>query len=40
LQTRPFDIAILDIMGVDGYGLLRVAKERGVVAVMLTAHAF
>ena len=39
LETREFDIAILDIMGVDGYQLLEIAKERNVIAVMLTAHA-
>ena len=39
LETRYFDIAILDIMGVDGYKLLEIAKDRHVIAVMLTAHA-
>ena len=39
LETRPFDIAILDIMGVDGYQLLEIANKKNVVAVMLTAHA-
>ena len=39
LETEPFDIAILDIMGVDGYTLLEIAMERDVVAVMLTARA-
>ncbi len=39
LQTREFDIAILDIMGVDGYRLLEKANQKGVIAVMLTAHA-
>jgi len=39
LETQPFDIAILDIMGVDGYQLLETAKNKNVVAVMLTAHA-
>ena len=39
LETRPFDIAILDIMGVSGYELLEIAKKRSVIAVMLTAHA-
>jgi len=32
-------MAVLDIMGVDGYKLLEIAKERKVIAVMLTAHA-
>jgi len=40
LNTEPFDIAILDIMGINGYQLLDIAKEKGVTAVMLTAHAF
>lgn len=39
LKTQYFDIVILDIMGVDGYELLRLANERNVTAVMLTAHA-
>jgi DNA-binding NtrC family response regulator len=39
LETQYFDIAILDIMGVDGYKLLKIANERNVLAVMLTAHA-
>ncbi|MEJ2723716.1 MAG: response regulator [Deltaproteobacteria bacterium] len=39
LESQTFDIAILDIMGVDGYRLLDIAKEKGVTAVMLTAHA-
>ena len=40
LETRDFDIAILDIMGVDGYGLLEIANQKKIPAVMLTAHAF
>jgi len=39
LENQPLDIAILDIMGVDGYKLLDIAKEQNVVVVMLTAHA-
>ena len=39
LETQHFDIAILDIMGVDGYQLLEIAKQREVIPVMLTAHA-
>jgi DNA-binding NtrC family response regulator len=39
LETETFDMAILDIMGVDGYGLLETANQRKVIAVMLTAHA-
>jgi DNA-binding NtrC family response regulator len=40
LESENFDMAILDIMGVDGYGLLDIAKKREITAVMLTAHAF
>ncbi len=40
LESQTFDIAILDIMGVDGYGLLNIANEKSIPAVMLTAHAF
>lgn len=40
LESQDFDIAILDIMGVDGYGLLDIANKRNIAAVMLTAHAF
>jgi DNA-binding NtrC family response regulator len=39
LEVQYFDIAVLDIMGVDGYKLLEIANKRGVMAVMLTAHA-
>jgi DNA-binding NtrC family response regulator len=39
LESEYFDIAILDIMGVDGYKLLDIAKKKGVIPVMLTAHA-
>jgi len=39
LETKEFDLAILDIMGVDGYGLLEIAVDKGVIPVMLTAHA-
>jgi len=40
LESQEFNIAILDIMGVDGYGLLDIANKRDIPAVMLTAHAF
>jgi len=40
LESLDLDIAILDIMGVDGYGLLDIANKRDIPAVMLTAHAF
>ena len=39
LETRYFDVAVLDIMGVEGYDLLEIANEKEVAAVMLTAHA-
>jgi CheY-like chemotaxis protein len=39
LEKNYFDLAILDIMGVDGYKLLHIAKRRNITAVMLTAHA-
>ena len=39
LESQDFDIAILDIMGVDGYTLLEIATKRNITAVMLTAHA-
>ena len=39
LEENRYDIAVLDIMGVDGYGLLKIANSRNVPAVMLTAHA-
>jgi len=39
LETNPYDIAVLDIMGVKGYELLEIAKRRDIPALMLTAHA-
>ena len=39
LEDHEFDLAILDIMGVDGYRLLEIAREKDVIPVMLTAHA-
>ena len=39
LNENEYDIAILDIMGVDGYDLLEIANERGIPALMLTANA-
>jgi DNA-binding NtrC family response regulator len=39
LEAEHFDVAILDIMGVDGYKLLEMAIEKKVIVVMLTAHA-
>jgi DNA-binding NtrC family response regulator len=39
LMDNYFDLAVLDIMGVDGYKLLDITNEREIIAVMLTAHA-
>jgi DNA-binding NtrC family response regulator len=39
LERKHFDLAVLDIMGVQGYKLLDLALERKVISVMLTAHA-
>lgn len=39
LEIQEFDIAILDIMGVDGYQLLEIANKKNIVTVMLTTHA-
>ncbi len=39
LNENRYDIAVLDIMGVRGYELLEIAKEKKVPALMLTAHA-
>ena len=39
LETQSFDLAVLDIMGVNGYELLEIAVAKKVTAVMLTAHA-
>ena len=39
LETQQLDMAILDIMGVAGYDILKIAAEKKVTAVMLTAYA-
>lgn len=39
IASRPFDLAILDIMGVSGYELLEICVRKNIVAVMLTAYA-
>jgi CheY-like chemotaxis protein len=39
LASYTFDIVILDIMGVNGFELLRDSVSRGFPTVMLTAHA-
>jgi CheY-like chemotaxis protein len=38
LENNPYDMAILDIMGVRGFELLGIATERKIPALMLTAH--
>jgi DNA-binding response OmpR family regulator len=38
-ESQSFDMAVLDIMGVDGYELLEIAVKKKITAVMLTAHA-
>ena len=40
MKTNSPDLAILDIMGVNGFELLKFCVEKKVPAVMLTAHAF
>jgi len=39
LETRDYDAAVLDIMGVRGYELLELARGRAIPVLMLTAHA-
>ncbi len=38
LLSYTYDIVILDIMGVNGFGLLRTSVQRGFPTVMLTAY--
>jgi DNA-binding NtrC family response regulator len=39
LLSYTYDIVVLDIMGVNGFDLLKVTVKRGFPTVMLTAHA-
>ncbi len=39
LENNYYHIAVLDIMGVQGYELLEIANKREIPALMLTAHA-
>ncbi len=39
LNSKTFDVTILDIMGVNGYKLLEIANNKGFISIMLTAHA-
>lgn len=40
LDKNTYDIAVLDIMGVEGYRLLKITREKKIPALMLTSHAF
>jgi len=39
LEDQNYDMAVLDIMGVQGFDLLKIANSRGTPALMLTAYA-
>ena len=39
IEKNTYDAAILDIMGVNGYDLLKIADNKGIPVLMLTAHA-
>ena len=39
LDKYTYDLAILDIMGVQGYDLLKITSQKDIPALMLTAHA-
>ena len=39
IENQYFDMAILDIMGVQGYDLLKICNDHDVIGVMLTAYA-
>ena len=39
LNENAYDMAVLDIMGVRGYDLLELANQKGIPALMFTAHA-
>ncbi len=39
LEKNAYDLAILDIMGVNGYKLLEIARKKEIPVLMLTAHA-
>ena len=38
LETKVYDAAILDIMGVRGFDLLNISTKKKIPALMLTAH--
>ena len=39
IEENDYDIVVLDIMGVNGYELLKIANSRKIPALMFTAHA-
>jgi len=39
IEDQAYNIVILDIMGVRGFDLLKIANEQKIPALMLTAHA-
>lgn len=39
MEEVDYDIVVLDIMGVNGYELIKIANRRKIPALMLTAHA-
>jgi CheY-like chemotaxis protein len=39
LESRDYDLVVLDIMGVSGFDLLEIAVKRNLKVAMLTAHA-
>jgi DNA-binding NtrC family response regulator len=39
LNKNKYDFAVFDIMGVNGYSLLDMARAKNIPAIMLTAHA-
>jgi len=39
IEENDYDIVVLDIMGVNGYQLLKIANSRKIPALMFTAHA-
>ncbi len=39
LKNNTYDAAILDIMGVKGYSLLKITHKLAIPSIMLTAHA-
>ncbi len=38
IEENQYDVAILDIMGVRGFDLLKLAREKKIPTLMLTAH--